>query len=49
MFLKIMGQGEFNPSMIEDLKQLATKGDLKKPLKVSKIIKSTLKDSYETA
>jgi hypothetical protein len=49
MFSRIMGQEEFNPDMIEDLKQLAAKGDLKKPQKVVNVIKSTLKDDYETA
>jgi len=44
MFLKIAGEEEFNPTMIEDLKQLAAKGDLKKPKKVIIAIKSTLKD-----
>ncbi len=49
MFSKIIGQEEFNSSIIEDLRQLAAKGDLKRPQKVAKAIKSMSMDSYETA
>jgi hypothetical protein len=48
MFSTIIGQDEFSPDIVEDLKQLAAKGDLKKPQKVAKIIRSTLEDGHET-
>jgi hypothetical protein len=49
MFSKIEGQEEFNSDIIEDLKQLAVKGDLKKPQKVAKAIKSISEDCDETS
>lgn len=49
MFSKIEGQEEFDISIIDNIKRLAANGELKKPQKVSKAIKSITEEDYETA
>jgi len=48
MFLELMGNGEFDPELIENLRLLSAKGEFNKHQNVAKAIKSTSKDYNET-